>query len=97
MNIFTYVCNQIGISQSAIHICKSVFALSFVRNSPNFLYGRMKQSEDAHACHVTPANGAIHIGTAWDGLFISVWAFGDASNKIDRTLSTLFCTIFRAK
>ena len=50
----------------------------------------MKQSEDAHACHVTPANGAIHIGTAWDGLFISVWAFGDASNKIDRTLSTLF-------
>ncbi len=62
-----------------------------------FIYGRMKQSENAHACHVTPANGAIHIGTAWDGLFISVWAFGDASNKIDRTLSTLFCTIFRAK
>lgn len=57
----------------------------------------MKQSENAHACHVTPANGAIHIDTAWDGLFISVWAFGDASNKIDRTLSTLFCTNFRAK
>ena len=49
---------------------------------------------NAHACLVHPGKRGRYIGTAWGGLFISVWAFGDASDKINRTLSRAFFVEF---
>lgn len=40
--------------------------------------------------HFHPDTRGRYIGMAWGGLFISVWAFGDASVKIDRTLLHVF-------
>lgn len=32
---------------------------------------------------ISTLGGCWYIGMAWGGLFISVWAFGDASDKIN--------------
>ena len=51
---------------------------------------RVMQSQTPMLAYNHPRVG-FYTGNAWDGLFISCKAFGDASNKINRTSSTLFC------
>ena len=60
------------------------FCLSFIGNSPKFFNSRDLAVKNAFACLYPPHLRVRYIGTAWDGLFISSSAFGDASYKINQ-------------
>ena len=62
---------------------KAFSALSFSRNSPKFNAEGLSGHKTPMRAYTHPICGVLYIGVAWGGLFISAWAFGDASTKIN--------------
>lgn len=64
---------------------KAFFALSFTGNR-QFQNTKEKAAGDAHACRIsTPRRGEYRYSIRrGSGLFISCWAFGDASCKVNK-------------
>ena len=87
--ISLYLYNK-GESLCLLHIINKAFLLYPLFGNRQFHTRRVMQSETPMLAYNHPLMG-FYTGNAWDGLFISCRAFGDASNKINRTSSTLFC------
>ena len=71
-------------------ILESVFALSLLRNSPNFEHCMIKQLiKTPSLASIHPAGG-VDI-SAWRGVdcLLQCWAFGNAPKQITRQVSTL--------